>query len=249
MRPPARWTPGEPALNAQAAPPELHLPDLPEVSVKLGPAPPQPGAPRLHEHWGSWLRNQVSSYLPLLLMLALALTTWWLVKSTPRAPQAAGPQAKRSEPDYEMARFAITRFAADGRARVHLEGERLRHLPDVDRMEIDTVHIRARSPDGREMRATAQRALANGDASQVQLLGGAKVQAELSDGSVLEVESEFLQADLATERLSTDRQVRVTQGRSQATAAGLEADNLRQRVQFTGPVRIVFHAPQGKPAP
>jgi lipopolysaccharide export system protein LptC len=237
-------------VNAHAAPPELHLPDLPEVSVKLGPAAPSPpGGPRVREHWGSWLRNQVSSYLPLLLMTVLALTTWWLVKNTPRAPQAAGPQVVRSAPDYEMARFSITRFAPDGRARVHLEGERLRHLPDVDRMEIDTVRIRARSADGREMRATAQRALANGDASQVQLLGGARVEAEMRDGSTLLVQSEFLQADLAQERLFTNRPVQVMQARSQATAGGLEVDHLQQRVRFDGPVRIVFHAPPGRPAP
>lgn len=236
-------------MNAQAAPPELHLPDLPEVSVTLGHAPVPPGGPpRVREHWGSWLRNQLSSYLPLLLMAGLALTTWWLVKNTPRLPQPAGPQAPRSEPDYEMARFAITRFASDGRARVHLEGEHLRHLPDVDRMEIDSVRIRALAPDGRVMQASARRALANGDATEVQLLGGARVQAQLAEGGTLEVQSEFLQADLAQERLRTDRPVRVTHGRSQASAAGLEVDNLRQRIQFNGPVRITFHAP-GKPAP
>jgi hypothetical protein len=75
-------------LTIAIAPPELHLPDLPEVEVSLGALPkaPQPQrAMRLR------LRELLGAYLPLLLMALLALGTWWLVKNTPR-PSGAGDQ-------------------------------------------------------------------------------------------------------------------------------------------------------------
>jgi len=61
-------------------PVELHLPDLPEVPISLGPAP---GAPqRRRKPWHLWLSDLLSTYLPLLLMAALAL-----VLAAPRPPR------------------------------------------------------------------------------------------------------------------------------------------------------------------
>src|SRR5262245_34750675 len=75
----------ERAVIHAAAPPELHLPDLPEVEVSLGAAPPVKPRAGLRMR----LRELLGAYLPLLLMALLALGTWWLVKNTPR-PMAGG---------------------------------------------------------------------------------------------------------------------------------------------------------------
>ena len=72
--------------------PELHLPDLPEVSVQLGlpalsaSAAAVAGQPaRAPQAWSYRLLQGLSSYLPLLLMALLAVGTWWLVRNTPEA--------------------------------------------------------------------------------------------------------------------------------------------------------------------
>ncbi len=228
------------------APPELHLPDLPEVSVSLGPvaAPPQRG-PRLS--WGLRLRNTLSAYLPLLLMALLALFTWWLVKNTPRAPEARPEAAVRHEPDYQMNGFSIVRYQPDGRMRVRIEGRALRHYPDTDRVEIDDVRIHAISPNGSVTDAVARRALANGDATEVQLLGGAQVRAQPVNGEPVQIESEFLHAFLATERVKTHLPVLVRQARSEVRAGGLEYDHLSRQLQLAGPVRGVYGARKALP--
>ena len=53
---------------------ELHIPDLPEVPVALSPVP-RPGGMerRVRAHWLRRLRDSILSYLPLLLMVSLAL--------------------------------------------------------------------------------------------------------------------------------------------------------------------------------
>ena len=225
---------------------ELHLPDLPEVPISLGPAAPGPA--RQPVPWHLRLRDALSSYLPLLLMALLALATWWLVKNSPR-PEAARPVAAvSSEPDYTMTQFAVERFDASGRLKLRIEGAQLRHFPDTDRIEIEGAQIRAYAPDGRVTLATAKRALGNGDGSEIQLLGGAEVTAQDGSGAPLVMKGEFLHAFLVTERVKTHLPVTVRQGGSEFRAAGLEYDHAARRLDLKGPLRAVLSPrPAGKP--
>jgi lipopolysaccharide export system protein LptC len=234
-------------VTPAATPPELHLPDLPEVEVSLGAhAPPRPRLALRHR-----LRELLGVYLPLLLMLMLALSTWWLVKNTPRPAVGEDKTVQRREPDYEMRDFSVTRFAADGRVTVRIDGDLLRHFPDTDRIEIDVARIHAVAADGRVTQARAAKALANGDGSEWQLSGGARVVAESRAGQKLEVESEFLHAFIHTERLRSHLPVQVRRGSDEIRAGGLEFDNLAQQLQLAGPVRARFGvaAPAGRSAP
>lgn len=231
-------------MSAAAAPPELHLPDLPEVEVALRP---HTSGQRQRRRLGRRLRDLVSAYLPLLLMALLALSTWWLVKNTPRVVAPAQTSAVRSDPDYVMRDFAITRFARDGRIKVRMEGAVLRHYPDNDRIEIDNARIEAVSAAGRVTHASAARALANGDASEWQLTGGARVLATTPAGQKLEIESEFLHVFVNTERVRSHLPVRVRRGADELRAGGLDYDNLTQRLDLAGPVRAQFAGVRAAP--
>lgn len=223
-------------MNSAAAP-ELHLPDLPEVEVALRvPSGALRPRPRLRA------RELLGAYLPLLLMALLALGTWWLVKNTPRPAGGEDSAVMRSDPDYEMRDFAITRFAADGRVSVRIQGAWLRHFPDTDRIEIEAARMQALAPDGRVTQAQAARALVNGDASEWQLSGGARVVAQQRNGSPLEVDGEFLHVFVSTERVRSHLPVRVRQGGDEIRAGGIDADNLAQRLQLAPPVRATFSA-------
>lgn len=182
----------------------------------------------------------LSAYLPLLLMLALALATWWLVKNTPHPEEPRGPVVLRHEPDYTMRHFAVQRFTPEGRLRVRIEGEQLRHYPDTDTVEIDTVRIHAVGTDGRVTDATARQAVANGDASEVQLLGGAHVVSTAAAEEPIEFEGEFLHIFLKTERLQSHLPVYVRQGGNVVQAQGLDYDNLARTVRLQGRVQATF---------
>jgi lipopolysaccharide export system protein LptC len=217
---------------------ELHLPDLPEVPISLGRdsgGPPRPAA-----GWHLRLRDALSSYLPLLLMMVLALATWWLVKNTPSAPAPREAAALRHDPDYAMTAFALERFAADGRLKLRIEGATLRHFPDTDRVEIERPQIRAIAPDGRVTLASAQRAIGNGDGSEMQLVGGAEVTSADNDGTPIVIRSEFLHAFLLTERVHTHLPVRVQRGTTELSAGGLEYDHGGRRLDLQGPMRAEF---------
>lgn len=227
---------------------ELHLPDLPEVPISLGPASPRPedgsdgrGAPvRTPVPWRWRVREGLSAYLPLLLMLMIALATWWLVKHTPQPDAPAAARPVRSDPDYSMRGFALERFASDGRLRLRIEGDLLRHFPDTDRLEIEGARIQAFAPDGRETLATARRALGNGDGSELQLLGGAEVTSRDAAGQRVFIRSEFLHAFVVLERVRTHMPVLARFGGAEVTAAGIDYDNATRKLEFAGPVRASF---------
>ncbi len=230
-------------MTARTPPRQLHLPDLPEVAVALGGLQPSPaGGPPQRSAMppGRRLLGWLSSYLPLLLMALLATSTWWLVRNTPQPPGAQAEQSLRSEPDYTMTAFSVTRFAPDGRVQVRIDGDVMRHYPDTDRIEIEGVRIHAVAPDGRITNATARRALSNGDASEVQLLGSAQVVSQVDGGQTLQVHSEFLHAFLRFERLRSHLPVRVLRGGSDIRAGGIDYDHALRRMQLAGPVRARF---------
>jgi len=222
---------------------ELHLPDLPEIPISLGP--PAAGRAAQRVPWGVRLREALSAYLPLLLMSALALATWWLVAHTPVPAPTAADLPPRTEPDYQMRDFALERFDADGRLALRIEGVRMRHYPATDRVEIDRPQIRAIAPDGRVTLASAARALGNGDGSELQLSGGAEVTSTTADGMPLRMTSEFLHVFIVLERVRTSLPVTVRIGSSRIAAAGLFYDHAQRRLDLTGPLRAVLE-PRGE---
>jgi lipopolysaccharide export system protein LptC len=187
--------------------------------------------------WPVRVRQALSAYLPLVLMLLLALSTWWLVKNSPQPQEPGGPVTLRHVPDYTMQRFAVQRFTREGAQRALLEGEQLRHYPDTDTLEIDDVRIRSVAPDGRVTTATARRAVSNGDGSEVQLLGGARVVSALEGEPPIEFEGEFLHAFLDAERVRSHLPVTVRQAGSELRAQGLDYDNLSRTVRLGGRVQ------------
>jgi lipopolysaccharide export system protein LptC len=202
--------------------------------VDLSFAGPEPVVPA-SAPWHLRLFDLVSAYLPLVMMALLAAGTWWLVRNAPtfEAPREAPPP--RHEPDYVMTGFVVQRFAADGSLRTQIEGDTLRHYPDDDTLEIDSARIRAIAENGAVTLATAKKALANGDGSEVQLIGDARVnRPAFGKEEAVEFRSEFLHAFRNVEQVRSHLPVVMTQGSDVVRAASMSYDNLSRVVEFKG---------------
>lgn len=205
----------------------------------------EPKVRRLMLPWHQRALSTLSAYLPLMLMALVALATWWLVKNTPVFQGAKPEAALRHIPDYTMSNFKVQRFAADGSLRLQIEGDEARHYPDTDTLEIDRARIRSIAPDSGVTVATAQKAVSNGDGSEVQLTGQAHVVREASQtgGKTLEAiefKSEFLHAFLQTEQVRSHLPVTITRGTVQIEGASMDYDNLSRVAQFKGRVKATF---------
>lgn len=197
-------------------------------------------------HWR--VLGFLSAYLPLLIVALLALGSWWLVQRAPSGGGDNGVAPLRHEPDYEMHKFSVQRFASAGALNAQIEGDELRHYPDTDTVEIDNVRMRSIGPDGRVTVATAKRAISNGAGTEVQLLGNAQVVSEaVGDNEPITFRSDFLHAFLDTERVRTHLPVTVVKGAMQVSTQGMDYSHLDRVVNFSGRTRAVFPPKAGRP--
>lgn len=224
-------------------PPELHLPDLPELPLSLGPAAPPPEERRSRPSLATQAREWLAGYLPLLMMTALALGTWWMVRNAPvgTGPVARGPV--HHEPDYTLDRFTMQRFDATGALRVVIEGNQLRHYPDDDIMEVESIRVVETEADGRVLTATARQGRARGDGSQVWLDGQAQVVGEQPGEPPIQINGEHLRANPKTRRVESDSPVTVTQAGNRFEAEGMVYDHGTRLLTLLGKAHGLYQMP------
>lgn len=203
---------------------------------------------------GLYLWNRLSMYMPLVMMGALALGTYWLVNNAPLPGSPEAAREARHEVDYFMRRFTIKNFDEMGKFKSEVLGVEARHFTDTDILEIDQVRIRSINPKGLVTVATANRAYSNGDGSEVQLVGNAVVVREAGQDTSgkqsprMEFRGEFLHAFLNEDRVQSHKPVVLIRGADQFTGDSLAYDNLDQVVNLKGRVRGVL-MPKAKAAP
>lgn len=185
-------------------------------------------------------------YMPLLMMGALALGTYWLVRNTPTFSTPEAVREVGHEVDYFMQNFTIKNFEEDGKLKSEIQGTEARHFADTDILEIDQARILSININRQLTTATANKAYSNGDGSEVQLTGNARVVREESldpQGKKLprlEFQGEFLHAFLNEERVQSHLPVRLTRGADQFTGNVFTYNNLDQVAVLTGRVRGVL---------
>jgi lipopolysaccharide export system protein LptC len=187
--------------------------------------------------------DRFSLYLPVLMMGVLALGTYWLVRNSPVFNAPAAAKEAMHESDYFMRKFTLKSFDDDGLLKSEVYGIEARHYPDTDTLEIDQPRIRSINPEGRLVTSTGNRALSNGDGSEVQLIGNARVVREATldaDGKELpklEFKGEFLHAYVNDERVKSHLPVTLTRGGDQFTGDTFAYDSISGIADLKGHVR------------
>lgn len=216
------------------------------------PAPELPGGPaeseprRLRarsEHWSIRLRDLLSTYLPLLLMLLLAALTWWLVRMTPMPLAGRTAEPSSQAPDYTLGEVELVRYRGDGSLMARIRARELRHYPVGERMELDGAWLLADHPEGALM-AQAERAVVTEEGQRVRLEGDVRLnRAATATQEAFEARTRLLDIDTQSGRAWTDEPVQWTQGDLRAQAAGFDYDQTSARLQLKGPVRALLSAP------
>ena len=216
-----------------------------DMSVAL--QSPRRMLPRIKRVWQS-MWHAASIYLPVVLMGVLALGTWWLAQNTPAFSPPAQNKPVKHEADYFMRNFAVKNFDAQGQLSSEVAGEKGRHFGDTDVLEIDNARVRSWK-QGRLSVATANKAYSNGDGSEVQLVGNAKVVREASKDALgqplarLQFEGEFLHAFANEERLTSNKPITLKRGADTFAADSMAYDNLSRVADLTGRVKVQMQPP------
>jgi len=204
-------------------------------------APPSRRARRHHRWW-----DQLSIYLPVLLMGLLALASYWLLRATPAPLEPEPDRPPTHEPDHLMRRFSVKVFDASGALKSEVYGAEARHHPDTDTTEIDQARIRSLGPDGRVTTATAQRIISNARQTAFILEGDAVVVREPAPSGAaaavprLEFRGESLQVFTDPERVISNRPVVLVRGNDRLTANSLDYRGDERAAVLQGRVRATL---------
>lgn len=182
--------------------------------------------------------------LPVLMLGVLALGSYWLYQQTPLLKGNKATAEVNPEPDYFLKQFATRQFSQTGQIKSEIYGEMAFHFPVTDELDIRLIRVKKIQASGQILSGTSQQALANRDASDVQLIGTAKVsQTPLRTAKVqapIEFSGEYLRIQSKEEKVSSNRPVLITRGKDQFSAASLNYDQKTQITDLQGSVSVVL---------
>ena len=185
---------------------------------------------------------QVGIYLPVVVMALIALGSWWLMRNAPNHEAAPTAKAARHEPDYYMLDFTVQTYNAAGKLQNELRGTEMLHLPDVDGFKIQAPQFISFDELGRRMDATAKRATANADASQVELYETAQVKRVDPKGAEppLSFNGEHLRVLSDAKRVESDQAVVLHRGPDVFRGGSMRYDHNSGQAQLGAPVTAML---------
>jgi lipopolysaccharide export system protein LptC len=208
-----------------------------ELAVLARPAAVQPPP---QGPWLIRLFERALGMLPVLLMGLLAAATWWLVNNAPVGDDAPAPSAPSQAPDYTMRGFVLSRYGADGVLQARIEGDTMAHFPATDTVEVEGARLQSIDAAGRRLNGSAARAQSNGEATEVRLIGGARVVREPGPGESaearVEIRGEFLELLSDSKRVRSHRPVTLLTGRGELRAGTLDYRHGDQVAELGGRV-------------
>ncbi len=193
-------------------------------------------------------KEQFFAWLPALMMGLFALGTAWLVRQTPGLSAAVPQRPLLHEPDYQMRQFSVRSFDAGGRLKSELMGAEGHHFPDTDTLEVAQPRVRSFDAQGQLTIGSAERGLSNGDGTDIQLYGQARVVREAASVSGrpgtprLEFRGEYLHAWTEDKRVSSDQPVELLRGADRFTGDRFDYDEKSGVANLRGSVRGVIQA-------
>jgi lipopolysaccharide export system protein LptC len=188
--------------------------------------------------------DQLTVYLPVLLMGLLALASYWLLRATPPPPEPTVARPLSSEPDYFMRRFSVKVFDVNGLLVNEVFGSEARHRPDTDTLEVEQARIRMVGDNGVVTTASARSVVSNGARTEFLLEGDAVVVREgqtLANGSPapkLEFRGDQLRVFTDPQRLVSEQPVTVLRGNDKLQSDTLDYVGADQVALMRGRVKV-----------
>ena len=194
------------------------------------------------------MNDRLSRAMPLLMLLALAILTFWLDQKVQQPPDSGDP-ALRHDPDFVVEGFTSTRMNPDGTRRYILSAKKMTHYPDdlstqllsPDFLYFDSVRapVKIRADTG-DVSANGENAYFNGN---VRL-----VREPYPDHQELVITTTYLHIIPDQDRAETDKPATLTEGNSTVDSVGLEFDKQKDSLKLLSQVKAHYVLPKRQPA-
>lgn len=178
---------------------------------------------------------------PLIAITLVAAASLWLERTT-RVDEPSADSAQRSGPDFTATHTRTLSFAADGSPTYELQAEELLHFPALapgqsEQTQLEQPHLTLNQP-GSQLRISSARALVSARGEQVDFSGDVRIVRQPAGNVVAQqLSTAALTVWPDAQRATTAHPVTLKQGNTQASALGLQADNLMGTLELKGQVK------------
>jgi lipopolysaccharide export system protein LptC len=192
------------------------------------------------------IKDRLFAWSPAILLLLLAVLTWWLDAKV-RSPQNLAGASARGAPDFYIEGFKAVRMNPDGTRRYELAGERLVHY-ETDRSSILSsptllYHDYKRAP----LTVSADSAELESGGENVYFRGNVRIERPAFDlNPQLGLATSYLHVIPDEEIAKTDQAVTMVEGNSTVRSVGLEFDNKASRVKLLSRVQAHYENPRAE---
>jgi len=177
-----------------------------------------------------------------LLLLLLAVSTWWLVRQLDTASVGRSPALAES-PDYYIENFEMTTMDEQGRPERRLEAGYMEHYPNTDIKLLRHAYLIMYQSTSPPWHVRAAQARVSADNQVIDLLGEVQIWREgISGTRELEIETEDLTVYAERHYGETRRPVVIRTLNSESHGVGMQAYLDESRLILNSQVRTQYEA-------
>jgi lipopolysaccharide export system protein LptC len=185
------------------------------------------------------VRFSTTRLLPLALMFALALLTFWLERAV--REEEPHPTLRRHDPDYLVSNFTTTSYNRDGAAESMLSAAKMIHYPDDDSTELIAPRVVQTRPSEPRMTVSAERGALSRDGDEIFLYDNVLLVREADkERPAARMMTSFLHVVRDRSLVRTDREVTIVEERRMLSGRGMEYNNQSLQFQLLSEVRGLF---------
>jgi len=189
------------------------------------------------------LRLSSTRYFPLLLMLILALLSFWLERASRDTTAPAAPL--RHDPDYSVEQFSITDYDRTGTAEATVSAARMVHFADDDSTALVAPRLVQTRPGQPRLALSADRGSLSRDGEEMFLYDNVLlVRAATGELGETRMTTSYLHVIRPRSLVRTDREVRVDERGRTLIGRGMEYDNEARQLTLDAQVRGSYEVPK-----
>ena len=191
---------------------------------------------------------------PLLLMGALTLMTFWLVKKNTPPESSMLERIRLHEPDYIIKNGTLSALNEQGNTKYRILGNKVTHYDDDASIDIDAPRMRLFQPDKAPVTVKSNTGHLDGDLTILELFDNASIFRPQQAATATEpaslrmlASSSYFKVLINDDIVKTDRPITLEQGMSiMNSTEGGTFDNIQQSMTLSGQVKgRIERAPRG----
>jgi lipopolysaccharide export system protein LptC len=195
--------------------------------------------------------------MPLILMGALTLVTFWLVKKSGTPEQSAIERTRLHEPDYTISNGALSTLDELGNTKYRILGKLVTHFDDDASIDIVQPRMRLFPPEKSPVTVKSDKGHLDGDLTILDLVGRAEIFRPAQAATASEparpamlAQSSYFKVLINDDVIETDKPLTLQQGMSILNAHnGGKFSNVEQSMVLSGQVRGRIERSEQGPKP